>query len=272
MLPGKALGCRRAGACHISADHMAVWESIDRLTLSVARYSPPAAMSATLTRFRPGSHQRGEETRERILRAALELFAANGFEGASTRTIAEKAQVNLPAIQYYFGSKEGLYRAVVEQFAEELQAAVTPVAERIQSELANARASRQRLLDLLCDMLDIVIALILDDSVPDRASRQRFFARMEVEPNAAVEALQDDMIRHVCTPCCAIIGRLIDQPPDDELVRLHAMTIIGQAKIFCGWGTSRVLHWDVIGEARTRSAQSVVRQHVQAAFRATRSR
>jgi hypothetical protein len=95
---------------------------------------------------------------------------------------------------------------------------------------------------------------------------------MEVEPNAAVDALQDDMVRHVCAPCCAIVGRLIDRPPDHEQVLLHAMTIIGQAKIFCGWGTSRVLCWDTIGEARIRLAQSVVRQQVQAIFRGTRSR
>lgn len=224
-----------------------------------------------MSRFRPGTHQRGEETRGRILDAALELFAASGFEGASTRTIAERAGVNLPAIQYYFGSKEGLYRAVVEQFSQEMQAGVAPIAERIRAELASGQSARRRLVTLLCDMLDIVIALILDDGVPNRESRQKFFARMEVEPNAAVDALQDDMIRYVCEPCCAIIGRLIDRPPRDEQVLLHAMTIIGQAKIFCGWGTNRVLHWDTIGEARVRSAQSVVRQHIQAIFRGTRS-
>ena len=114
--------------------------------------------------------------------------------------------------------------------------------------------------------------MILDDSVPNREGRQRFFARMEVEPNAAVDALQDDMVRHVCTPCCAIIGRLIDRPSHHEQVLLHAMTIIGQAKIFCGWGTRRVLHWDTIGEARVQSAQSVVRQHIHAIFRSARSR
>lgn len=229
-------------------------------------------MSATISRFRPGNHQRGEDTRGRILEAALELFAASGFEGASTRTIAERAGVNLPAIQYYFGSKEGLYRAVVEQFSQQMQAGVAPVAERIRAELAGGQPSRRQLIGLLCDMLDIVIALILDDSVPNRESRQRFFARMEVEPNAAVDALQDDMVSHVCKPCCAIIGRLLDRPPDHEQVLLHAMTIIGQAKIFCGWGTSRVLRWDTVGETRIRSAQSVVRQHVQAIFRGTRSR
>ena len=77
--------------------------------------STPSAVSAPV-------HQRGEDTRGRILEAALELFAASGFEGASTRTIAERAGVNLPAIQYLFGSKEGLYRAVVEQFSQQMQA------------------------------------------------------------------------------------------------------------------------------------------------------
>jgi AcrR family transcriptional regulator len=214
---------------------------------------------------------RGEETRGRILDAALELFAASGFEGASTRAIAESAGVNLPAIQYYFGSKEGLYRAVVELFSQEMQAGVGPIAQRIRAELASGQSSRRRLIGLLCDMLDIVIALILDDSVPNRASRQKFFARMEVEPNAAFAALQDEMIRHVCDPCCAIIGRLIDRPPHHEQVLLHAMTLIGQAKIFCGWGTGRVLHWETIGEARVRSAQSVVRQNIRAIFRSARS-
>ncbi len=228
-------------------------------------------MSTTVSRFRPGTHQRGEETRLRILETALELFAASGFEGASTRTIAERAGVNLPAIQYYFGSKEGLYRAVVEQFSQEMQEGVAPIAERIWRELENGQPSRRRLVGLLCDMLDIVIALILDDSVPNRESRQKFFARMEVEPNAAVDSLQDDMIRHVCRPCCAIIGRLTGLPPQHEQVLLRAMTIIGQAKIFCGWGTNRVLRWDTIGEARVRSAQSVVRQHIQAIFRSARS-
>jgi AcrR family transcriptional regulator len=228
-------------------------------------------MSAIVNRFRPGSHQRGEETRGRILDAALELFAASGFEGASTRAIAERAGVNLPAIQYYFGSKEGLYRAVVEQFRREMQAGVTPIVQRIRAELAKDQPARRRLVDLLCDMLDIIITLILDDSVPNRESRQQFFARMEVEPNAAVDALQDEMVRHVCAPCCEIISRLIGRPSTDELVLLHAMTIIGQAKIFCGWGTNQILHWDVIGEARIQSAQSIVRQHIKAIFRNARS-
>lgn len=48
-------------------------------------------------------------TKELLLISAGELFADNGFEGVSTRMIADKAGVKLSAIHYHFGSKENLY-------------------------------------------------------------------------------------------------------------------------------------------------------------------
>lgn len=61
----------------------------------------------------------GEGTRERILAAALEVFAERGFEGAKTREIAARAHTNLGLIKYYFDSKEKLWQAAVDRvFAE----------------------------------------------------------------------------------------------------------------------------------------------------------
>jgi AcrR family transcriptional regulator len=54
----------------------------------------------------------GEAARGRLLHAALNLFAQQGFAKTSTREIAEAAGANLAAIKYYFGDKAGLYRAV----------------------------------------------------------------------------------------------------------------------------------------------------------------
>jgi AcrR family transcriptional regulator len=54
----------------------------------------------------------GEQSRERLIHAALPLFAHQGFAKTSTRSIAEAAGTNLAAIKYYFGDKAGLYRAV----------------------------------------------------------------------------------------------------------------------------------------------------------------
>jgi AcrR family transcriptional regulator len=55
-----------------------------------------------------------EETRRQILRAAGEAFSACGFVGATTRAVAARAGVNVATLHYHFGSKEGLYRAVLE--------------------------------------------------------------------------------------------------------------------------------------------------------------
>jgi TetR/AcrR family transcriptional regulator len=59
--------------------------------------------------------QRSLETREKLVDAALEVFAARGFDGATTRTIAERAGVALAALPYHFETKEALWRAAAER-------------------------------------------------------------------------------------------------------------------------------------------------------------
>jgi AcrR family transcriptional regulator len=65
-----------------------------------------------------GGYTRGEETRARIVAAAMRLFGEKGYEGASTRDIAAAAGVNAPALQYYFDNKEGVLRACIEFIAD----------------------------------------------------------------------------------------------------------------------------------------------------------
>jgi AcrR family transcriptional regulator len=55
------------------------------------------------------------DTRARLLAAARELFATRGFEGTSVRALTEAAGANLGAVTYHFDSKEGLYRALLEE-------------------------------------------------------------------------------------------------------------------------------------------------------------
>ena len=65
-----------------------------------------------------------QATREALLRAGAELFAARGFDGVSVGALAERAGVNKALVSYHFGGKRGLYAAVLrETFAE--------VAERV---------------------------------------------------------------------------------------------------------------------------------------------
>ncbi len=59
-------------------------------------------------------------TRNKIMKAAARIFAEDGYDGASIRKIVAKADVNQAAISYHFGSKEGLYRAVLQMALKEL--------------------------------------------------------------------------------------------------------------------------------------------------------
>lgn len=66
--------------------------------------------------------ERADQTRARILDAAIRIFSANGLAGARTEQIAEAAGVNKALIYYYFNGKEALYTAALEAVAEGVQA------------------------------------------------------------------------------------------------------------------------------------------------------
>src|SRR5262245_56785342 len=51
---------------------------------------------------------------DRILNKALELFSTKGYDATSVREICEAAQITKPTLYHFYGSKEGVYRALVE--------------------------------------------------------------------------------------------------------------------------------------------------------------
>ncbi|ODU00355.1 MAG: TetR family transcriptional regulator [Pseudonocardia sp. SCN 72-86] len=63
---------------------------------------------------RRGRRRAGEDTREPLLAAAREEFAARGFEGATVRRIAERAGVDAAMVNHWFGGKEQLFVAALE--------------------------------------------------------------------------------------------------------------------------------------------------------------
>jgi len=65
--------------------------------------------------------QQRAATRERIVTAAVEAFAEQGFRGASTRGIAERAGTNQGLITYHFRSKDELWRAAADRIFGLLQ-------------------------------------------------------------------------------------------------------------------------------------------------------
>lgn len=67
-----------------------------------------------------------ERTRRRLLDAALDVFSAKGYAGARVQEIADRAGVNKQLINYYFDSKEGLYRELQRVWLQREQAFADP--------------------------------------------------------------------------------------------------------------------------------------------------
>jgi TetR/AcrR family transcriptional regulator, regulator of cefoperazone and chloramphenicol sensitivity len=213
------------------------------------------------TRHRPGTHSRGEDTRRRILETALEVFAAEGYEGASTRQLAERAGVNLPAIQYYFGSKEGLFRAVIDSIIERTEAHMAPLSIEVKAALADPAAPRELLLELLCRMLEAFVSLVTGG--PHVEAKRQLFARSEVEATPGLEQLHESGKDQVFRPCVELTARLLGSTSDDEETELRAMALLGQVTIFCHTGT----HMPELTPHRVRLIQGLVREHTLAIFR-----
>ena len=60
---------------------------------------------------------RKEDTRNRIIRAAIELVDEQGYKGATTRAIAERAEVNEVTLFRHFGNKQGILDAAIEKYS-----------------------------------------------------------------------------------------------------------------------------------------------------------
>jgi TetR/AcrR family transcriptional regulator, regulator of cefoperazone and chloramphenicol sensitivity len=214
--------------------------------------------------YRPGTYPRGEDTRRRILETAIEVFARDGYEGASTRKLAEEAGVNLPAIQYYFGSKEGLHRAAIAHIVEQIEQRLAPVAAQIRAALARGSLARAELLGLLYGMLDAFIAMVVDKEQQQPASRRLLIARAEAECSAALDVLHDTVAAQLVVPCGALVARLIGRPAEDEETLLRTLTILGQITIFCNKGALRTLGCKDISAKQLAAIRAIVHQQTEA--------
>lgn len=91
---------------------------------------------------RPSKEASSAGTRDDLIAAGRKLFARRGFDGASVRAITREAGANLGAVTYHFGSKRGLYSAVLEQ-------GLRPMAARVRAAAASDGTALERMLQIV---------------------------------------------------------------------------------------------------------------------------
>ena len=130
------------------------------------------------------------DTKAALIDAAGALFAEHGFDGVSTRMIADRAGVNLGGIHYYFGGKEALYCeafrvAVNPDTRVNVGAAVAAAGDAIRTPEGRARI-----------VLEIVRRVFRSFYVPQTPEwRMRFIVRELANPSSALPMLVDEVFR-----------------------------------------------------------------------------
>jgi TetR/AcrR family transcriptional regulator len=111
--------------------------------------SESAEGKAAVAAAQPTGPPDAVEARERLLQAAIRLFAAKGFAATAVHEITNEAGVNRALLYYYFGDKQSLYQAVLEQGVDQFIA----MQER---SLAGPGSHSERLLAFIREHLELI--------------------------------------------------------------------------------------------------------------------
>jgi AcrR family transcriptional regulator len=156
-----------------------------------------------------------DDTRQRLLEAAGEVFAEKGFRGATVREIIQRAGANIAAVNYYFRDKESLYIETVKS-ACACQSEAVPLPQ-----WPAGTPPTQKLRDFIHTILN----RMLDKDGP--AWHKQLFLREMAQPTAACEVLVQNHIRPSAQLLAGILAELLPDVPEGKR-RLIAFSIIGQ--------------------------------------------
>jgi len=219
---------------------------------------------AALARLAPRTDHsnRGDATRQKLIDAALRIFGDYGFDGASTRMLADAAGANLAAIPYYFGGKEGLYRAAAQFVVETSSKELAPTIEKIDGALVQRGISRKLACELLHELLDRFSALVIGSRAADTWAS--FVMREQLHPGAAFEILYEGMMRPITSAATKLVATIQKRAPDDPQAIIATQTILGQILIFRVGRTAalRTLGWKTFSPDHLRLIRSVVGENV----------
>lgn len=161
-----------------------------------------------------GAHQ---NTRERLLKAAGEIFARHGFRAATVREIALRAKANVAAVNYHFGDKKKLYAAV-------LKYAHNSATQKYHADQIPGDGITPQ--EQLHAFVQTFLLRILDEGRP--AWHGKLMMREIFEPTEILDEMIEETIRPLYERLSAIIRQLIGEKAATQLVQRCTLSVIGQ--------------------------------------------
>jgi AcrR family transcriptional regulator len=171
--------------------------------------APPSTKPRSLpTR---ASRTDGAATRRHLLDTAGVVFAERGFAGATSKEICERAGAPLASVNYHFGSREGLYEAVLIEAHRQVVS--------LDDLLALARSpadARSRLRTVVAHLAGIAHR-------PDAPWGFRVMLREVMLPSAAIPALVEKAIRPKAALMLSLVGEVMGLAPGDPAIQRGVM-------------------------------------------------
>ena len=177
---------------------------------------------------------RGDETRAQLIEAGLRLFGRLGYEAVPTRMLAREAGVNLAAIAYHFGGKQGLFEAVTESIVSKIRQRSMPVAERLQRDLAEAGGDRIKLAAAAQRLVRAQIETFVAHG--PRQEEIGLVLREFAVPSTAFPILFKTLIEPMHRAVTGLTAAVRGVPPEDERAIIAAHVMIGQV---IGFGVAK---------------------------------
>jgi AcrR family transcriptional regulator len=150
-------------------------------------------------------------TKDRILHAAEELFAHQGFASTSLRQVTSRADVNIAAVNYHFGSKDNLVNEVFRRRMDDMSA------ERLNALKQAVQANPGELEPVLAAFVEPALAMARDRH--GGGAFIRVIARAYAESNDSLRKFLSDQYGHVLRDFAKAIDGCVPGLGKEELYR-----------------------------------------------------
>ena len=177
----------------------------------------------------PRAQDREAGTRGRLIEAGLDVFGESGYAAATTRLLAEKAGVNLAAIPYHFGGKEGLYRGVVAHITATVGVRLAPVLESVAARSA-AGLSALQAATLLEELFGGLVDFVVGSAEAPRFSR--IILREQMYPSSAFDTVYEAVMAPIIEAIVSLLAAVTGNAVSGRTLRLRAVALLGQVFVF----------------------------------------
>jgi AcrR family transcriptional regulator len=159
-----------------------------------------------------------DDTRTKLLKAAVAVFSEREYEKATIRQICRKAGVNVALVNYHFGDKLELYVEVI-RYATDAAAKLEVLNRALERHADPCDALRQ-----------IIVGIIerLGETCGQFGLHLRFMLKEMAQPTPALSRVIDETIRPMYDHLRSLIGRILNLPIDHRTTRLCTHSVIGQ--------------------------------------------